>query len=65
VVVPLLGPDLAQRAARNCRILRKLGVTIKTADIVIGTFCIEHRHLLLHDDRDFVPMEQHLGLKVM
>ena len=63
VVVPLLDGDLASRAARNCRKLRELGVTIrKTADIIIGTFCIERRHLLLHDDRDFAPMEQHLGL---
>lgn len=62
-LVPLLDADLAPRAARNYRILRELGITIrKTADIIIGTFCIEHRHSLLHDDRDFAPMEEHLGL---
>jgi predicted nucleic acid-binding protein len=65
VVVPLLNADLASHAARNYRALRKLGVTIKTADIIIGTFCIEHRHSLLHDDRDFSPMERHLGLMVV
>lgn len=65
-VVPLLDDNLAPRAARNYRRLRDLGVTIrKTADIVIGTFCIEHRHALLHDDRDFAPMVEHLGLKVV
>jgi predicted nucleic acid-binding protein len=65
-IVPLLDADLARRAARNYRKLRELGVTIrKTADIIIGTFCIEHRHALLHDDRDFAPMEEHLGLKVV
>ncbi len=65
-IVPLLGADLASRAARNYRRLRELGITIrKTADIVIGTFCIEHRHALLHDDRDFAPMEKHLGLEVV
>jgi predicted nucleic acid-binding protein len=64
-LVPLLGADLALRAARNYHKLRELGITIrKTADIIIGTFCIEHRHLLLHDDRDFGPMEEHLGLMV-
>jgi predicted nucleic acid-binding protein len=64
-VVPLLNPELASRAARNYRTLRELGITIrKTADIIIGTFCIEHRHALLHDDRDFAPMEKHLGLIV-
>jgi len=62
-VVPLLDADLAPRAARNYRKLRDLGVTIrKTADIIIGTFCTERRCSLLHDDRDFAPMEQHLGL---
>jgi predicted nucleic acid-binding protein len=65
-VVPLLGADLASRAARNYRRLRELGITVrKTADIIIGTFCIEHRHTLLHDDRDFAPMQKHLGLEVV
>lgn len=65
VLVPLLDVDLACRAARNYRTLRGLGITIrKTADIIIGTFCIEHRHSLLHDDRDFAPMEEYLGLMV-
>ena len=64
-VVPLLDADLAPRAARNYRKLRDLGITVrKTADIIIGTFCIEHHHTLLHDDRDFEPMEKHLGLAV-
>lgn len=65
-VVPLLSVDLAPRAARNYRRLRELGLTVrKTADIIIGTFCIEHGHALLHDDRDFEPMQKHLGLKVV
>ncbi len=64
-VAPLLDVELAVRAARNYRKLRQLGVTVrKTADIVIGTYCIEHSHALLHDDRDFEPMEEHLGLTV-
>ena len=62
-VVPLLDSGLAPRAARNYRKLRDMGITIrKTADIVIGTFCIERRCPLLHDDRAFAPMEEHLGL---
>ena len=65
-VAPLIDADLAAHAARNYRKLRELGVTIrKTADLIIGTFCIEHGHSLLHDDRDFAPMERHLGLKVV
>jgi predicted nucleic acid-binding protein len=62
-VVPLLDADLAPRAARNYRRLRDMGITIrKTNDIIIGTFCIERACSLLHDDRDFAAMEQHLGL---
>jgi len=65
-VVTLLGADLATQAARNYRRLRELGITIrKTADIIIGTFCIEQRHALLHDGRDFAPMQEHLGLEVV
>jgi len=65
-VVPLLGPELAVQAAKNYRKLRALGITVrKTADIIIGTFCIEHRHTLLHADRDFDPMQKHLGLRVV
>jgi predicted nucleic acid-binding protein len=65
-VVQLLNADMAPRAARNYRKLRELGITIrKTTDIIIGTYCIEHRHSLLHDDRDFSPMQEHLGLSVV
>jgi predicted nucleic acid-binding protein len=40
-------------------LLRRRGITIrKTIDLVIGTFCIERRHALLHSDRDFEPMER-------
>jgi predicted nucleic acid-binding protein len=63
-VVPLLNADLAARAARNYRRLREIGITIrKTADLIIGTYCIERGHALLHEDRDFEPMEKHLGLR--
>ena len=61
----MLGKEIALKAAVNFRLLRKKGITIrKTADIIIGTFCIEHNFLLLHNDRDFEPMEQYLGLRV-
>jgi predicted nucleic acid-binding protein len=66
MIVPVLDDHLAAKAARNYRKLRDRGITIrKTADLIIGTFCIEHRHALLHDDRDFAPMEEHLGLRVV
>jgi predicted nucleic acid-binding protein len=64
-IVSLLDADLAVRAASNYGRLRALGITIrKTPDIIIGTYCIERGHTLLHDDRDFQPMQAHLGLQV-
>jgi predicted nucleic acid-binding protein len=64
-VVPMLDDGLATRAAGNYRRLRALGITIrKTADLIIGTFCIDRDHRLLHDDRDFDPMVEHLGLQL-
>ena len=65
-VAPMLDPDLASRAAANYRRLRSHGVTVrKTADLIIGTFCIERGHALLHSDRDFLPMQVHLGLQAV
>ncbi|MEJ0016665.1 MAG: hypothetical protein WDN25_08875 [Acetobacteraceae bacterium] len=44
--------------------MRDPGVTVrKSADLIIGPYCIEHSHALLHDDRDFQPMREHLGLR--
>lgn len=64
-VVPMLNDVLAVRAAQNYRLLRQRGITVrKTIDIIIGTFCIEQNHELLHDDRDFSPMVEHLGLRI-
>lgn len=65
-IVAMLGPEIAVQAAHNYRALRGRGITIrKTVDLIIGTFCIEHGHTLLHDDRDFDPMRTHLGLQVL
>lgn len=62
----LVGRDVALAAAENHRKLRRRGVTVrKTIDVVIGTFCIVNGHELLHADRDFDPMEKHLGLRVV
>jgi predicted nucleic acid-binding protein len=61
----MLGKDMALKSAVNFRLLRKNGITVrKTADIIIGTFCIEHNFPLLHNDRDFEPMEKYLGLLI-
>ena len=62
--VSLVDPELAVKAAANYRVLRRRGITIrKNIDILIGTFCIERGHMLLHSDRDFAPMERFLGLQ--
>jgi len=62
--VALADPGLAVKAAANYRWLRQRGITVrKTIDMIIGTFCIERGHALLHDDRDFLPMERFLGLQ--
>ena len=61
----LVGKQLAVAAADHNRKLRAQGVTVrKTIDVLIGTFCILRSHELLHADRDFEPMEQHLGLRI-
>ena len=61
----LVGKQLALAAADHRRKLRAQGVTVRrTIDVLIGTFCILRSHELLHADRDFEPMEQHLGLRI-
>jgi predicted nucleic acid-binding protein len=65
-VVELGGQEIAVQAARNLRTLRRRGVTVrKMIDTVIGTWCIERGCFLLHDDRDFDPFVEHLGLRVV
>lgn len=65
-VQAMASPKLAVAAARNYRLLRGKGITIrKTIYLIIGTFCIENGHMLLHQDRDFTPMSEHLGLQIV
>ena len=57
---------MAIRSAENYRGLRRRGITVrKTIDCLIATFVIAHGFALLHNDRDFAPFEQHLGLTVV
>ncbi len=69
MTLPILdtgGSAFALAAARNYRLLRERGRTIRTTiDCLIATFCIESGHELLHRDRDFDPFETHLGLSVV
>ena len=64
VIVDLAGQAIAVQAAKNLRLLRAHGITVrKTIDTVIATRCIESRLSLLYSDRDFDPFVEHLGLR--
>ena len=54
------------RAADIYRKLRKQGITIrKTNDCIIAATALEYRCQLLHNDRDFFPIENHFPLKLV
>ena len=60
------GVALALAAAAHYRRLRAAGYTVRrTIDCLIATFCLEQGHSLLHNDRDFDPFEEVLGLSVI
>ena len=60
------GMELAIATARNYRVLRARGRTVRTTiDGLIATFCLLNGHALLHNDRDFDSFEQVLGLHVV
>ena len=53
-------------AADIYRSLRRKGITIrKSVDCMIAAVAIEHHLPLLHNDRDFDPIERQCGLKVV
>jgi len=62
-IEPMAGEAISVAAAGNFRYLRRRGITVrKTIDLLIGTWCIENRRPLLHNDGDFRLMVRHLGL---
>ncbi|HKY55691.1 MAG TPA: PIN domain nuclease [Anaerolineales bacterium] len=66
IQVNMVSRALAVQSARNYRVLRQKGVTVrKTIDSLIATYCIENNHELLHNDSDFDGYEKHLGLRVV
>lgn len=65
-IFEILDIQLAIASARNYRVLRDRGITVrKTIDCIIATFCIESDHQLLHNDRDYDAFEVRLGLRVL
>ena len=62
-IVPMAGESTAVTAARNFRVLRRRGITIRrTIGLLIGTWCIQNRTPLLHNDTDFATMARHVDL---
>ncbi len=60
------GIDLAREAARNYRIFRGRGHTVrKTIDCLIARFCLREQHSLVHRDPDFDSFEEFLQLAVV
>ncbi|MFO1069548.1 MAG: PIN domain nuclease [Geminicoccaceae bacterium] len=63
---PMVGREVALMAAGNYRRLRGLGFTVRrTIDLLIGSYCLLRGHALLHNDRDYDPMAEFLGLRVV
>ena len=61
----LVGKEVSILAGQNFRLLRKEGITVrKTIDVIIATFCIVNDFELIHNDRDFDPFEERLGLRI-
>ena len=54
------------RSAEIYRTLRKKGITIKKpVDCMIAAVAIENDIPLLHNDKDFISIEKHIGLKAL
>jgi predicted nucleic acid-binding protein len=57
------GAEVARAAATIYRELRTVGITIRSSiDLWVGAWCIREGCALLHNDRDFSPMQAHHGL---
>lgn len=60
------GYQVVLDAARNYIAPRAMGITVrKTIDTLIATRCILSGFERLHNDRDFIPFEKHLGLRCL
>lgn len=53
-------------SAEIYRALRRKGITIRNSvDCMIAAVAIEHKIPLLHNDTDFIPIENHFDLKCL
>ena len=52
------------RSAEIYRTLRRKGITIrKSVDCMIAAVALEYEIPILHNDKDFLPIEKHFGLR--
>jgi predicted nucleic acid-binding protein len=65
ILVSMLDFDLVPRAVAYFQTLRRRGISPGTVDVIIATYCIETGAELLTADRDFAPMRDHLGLRLV
>lgn len=63
-VVSMVGPDLAICAVDHFRHLRILGITPRTVDLLIATYCVAVDDALLTRDRDFARLAAPMGLRL-
>jgi predicted nucleic acid-binding protein len=57
------GEEIARAAANLYRQLRTINVTVRSSiDLLVGAWCIQENCALVHNDRDFLPMQMHHGL---
>jgi predicted nucleic acid-binding protein len=57
---------IAKLAAEYYRRLRRQRITVrKTIDLLIAARCLDKDWWLLHNDRDFEPLREHLGLRTL
>ena len=64
-VVSMIGAEQAARAAEHFRALRALGITPRTVDLFIATFCVAIGAALLTRDRDLTRLAGPLGLRLI
>lgn len=63
-VVEIGGLENSLLAAEHYNVLRAQGYTIRSPiDVLLASYCITHKHLLLHRDADFAVLETLRGLK--
>ena len=60
---PLSREDYEGAAETGFRMARK-GLSVKTTDLLIAYLSLNYRLLLLHDDKDFEMMKNHIPLKI-